>query len=330
MDGEILLEDTPGGGTHHGRQLPKAAGHDARPRRRRRAADPARRSASTCGRAATRSMPPRRAKRRSSSRPRHHPDVVVLDLGLPGIDGIEVIRGLRGWTQVPIIVLSVRDAEAAKVAALDAGADDYVTKPFGMDELLARLRAALRRSAPADEEAARRRHARLHDRPRREARAPATARGAAHADRVAPRRGARAQPGEARDPAAAAAGGVGPRVRRARRNYLRVFMAQVRRKLEPEPAQPRYFITEPGMGYRFEPPPEHVARCERRATPRDRGAGARARPLRRRRRRVPPACGRRRSRTRWITIGITESTSTTAITYLSLPATTCRPCTRGG
>jgi two-component system KDP operon response regulator KdpE len=73
---------------------------------------------------------------------RNHPDVVVLDLGLPGIDGVDVIRGLRGWSQVPIVVLSVRDAEGDKVAALDAGADDYVTKPFGMDQLLARLRAA--------------------------------------------------------------------------------------------------------------------------------------------------------------------------------------------
>ena len=85
---------------------------------------------------------------------RNHPDLVILDLGLPGIDGIEVIRGLRGWTRVPIIVLSAREGERDKVAALDAGADDYVTKPFGMDELLARLRAALRRAAPADEAAA--------------------------------------------------------------------------------------------------------------------------------------------------------------------------------
>ena len=84
---------------------------------------------------------------------RHHPDLVILDLGLPGIDGIEVIHGLRGWTQVPIVVLSVREGERDKVAALDAGADDYVTKPFGMDELLARLRAALRRAAPAEESA---------------------------------------------------------------------------------------------------------------------------------------------------------------------------------
>ena len=82
-----------------------------------------------------------------------HPDVVILDLGLPGIDGIDVVRGLRGWTTMPIVVLSVREDEADKVAALDAGADDYVTKPFGMNELLARLRASLRRAAPAEEQA---------------------------------------------------------------------------------------------------------------------------------------------------------------------------------
>ena len=84
---------------------------------------------------------------------RDHPDLVLLDLGLPGMDGVEVVRGLRGWTDVPVIVVSARHEEASKVAALDAGADDYVTKPFGMDELLARLRAALRRSAPGPEEA---------------------------------------------------------------------------------------------------------------------------------------------------------------------------------
>ena len=82
----------------------------------------------------------------------HRPDAVILDLGLPGIDGVEVIRGLRGWTNVPIIVLSVRDAERQKILALDAGADDYVTKPFGMGELLARLRAALRREVDVETE----------------------------------------------------------------------------------------------------------------------------------------------------------------------------------
>ena len=83
---------------------------------------------------------------------RHRPDVVVLDLGLPGIGGIDVIRGLRGWSAVPILILSARDDRGNKVAALDAGADDYVTKPFDMEELLARLRAALRRGSSGSAE----------------------------------------------------------------------------------------------------------------------------------------------------------------------------------
>src|SRR6202022_4143282 len=83
---------------------------------------------------------------------RRHPDAVILDLGLPDMEGVDVIRGLRGWTTVPIIILSARTAEGQKIAALDAGANDYVTKPFGMGELLARLRVALR--APAGDEAA--------------------------------------------------------------------------------------------------------------------------------------------------------------------------------
>ena len=82
---------------------------------------------------------------------RERPDVVIVDLGLPDMDGADVIRGIRGWSTAPIIVLSARENEATKVAALDAGADDYVTKPFGMDELLARLRAAERRAAPVDD-----------------------------------------------------------------------------------------------------------------------------------------------------------------------------------
>ena len=181
---------------------------------------------------------------------RKHPDVVVLDLGLPGIDGVDVIRGLRGWTQVPIVVLSVRDAEDDKVSALDAGADDYVTKPFGMDELLARLRAALRRNAPAEEEALVETSdftidlaAKKVRRDGQEVRLTPTE---WHLVEVLVRNRGRlvAQTQLLREV-------WGPQYH-DETNYLRVFMAQVRRKLEPEPAQPRYFITEPGMGYRFE------------------------------------------------------------------------------
>jgi two-component system KDP operon response regulator KdpE len=180
---------------------------------------------------------------------RHHPDVVVLDLGLPGIDGVDVIRGLRGWSQVPIVVLSVRDAEGDKVAALDAGADDYVTKPFGMDELLARLRAALRRTIPAEEEALVETAdftidlaAKKVRRDGEEVRLTPTE---WHLVEVLVRNRGRlvAQTQLLQEV-------WGPQYH-DETNYLRVFMAQVRRKLEPEPAQPRYFITEPGMGYRF-------------------------------------------------------------------------------
>ncbi|HEY3722085.1 MAG TPA: response regulator [Acidimicrobiia bacterium] len=182
---------------------------------------------------------------------RHHPDVVVLDLGLPGIDGVEVIQGLRGWSQVPVIVLSVREAESDKVAALDAGADDFVTKPFGMDELLARLRAALRRAAPSEEEAV--------------VETPDFTIDLA-AKRVVDAAGAeiRLTPTEWHIVEVLVRNGgklVGQKqllqevwgpAYETETNYLRVFMAQVRRKLEPEPGRPRYFFTEPGMGYRFE------------------------------------------------------------------------------
>jgi two-component system KDP operon response regulator KdpE len=182
---------------------------------------------------------------------RHHPDVVVLDLGLPGIGGVEVIEGLRGWSRVPIIVLSVRDAEADKVAALDAGADDYVTKPFGMDELLARMRAALRRAAPAEEEAVVSTEAFVID---------------LAAKRVTGADGEeiRLTPTEWQmvEVLVRNAGKLVPQKQllqevwgpqyETETNYLRVFMAQVRRKLEPNPSTPRYFVTEPGMGYRFE------------------------------------------------------------------------------
>jgi len=181
-----------------------------------------------------------------------HPDAVVLDLGLPDLDGTEVIGRLRSWTTVPIVVLSARTDSPDKVHALDAGADDYVTKPFGTPELLARLRAAVRRSStsPGAEE-------------------PLVDAGDFVVDLVAKR---------------IRRGGVdvhltptewqiletlvrhrGELVSRRRllqevwgpgygteNNYLRVYLAQLRRKLEPEPSRPRHLITEPGMGYRFE------------------------------------------------------------------------------
>jgi two-component system KDP operon response regulator KdpE len=178
-----------------------------------------------------------------------HPDAIILDLGLPGIDGTEVVRGLRGWSSVPIIVLSVRDAERDKVAALDAGADDYVTKPFGMDELLARLRAAVRRGAPASEEAIVETD---HFKVDLSAKRISTINGDLrltptewHLLEVLVRnRGKLVSQRQLLQEV------WGPKYE-DETNYLRVFMAQIRRKLEPHPAQPRYFITEPGMGYRF-------------------------------------------------------------------------------
>jgi two-component system KDP operon response regulator KdpE len=182
---------------------------------------------------------------------RKHPDLVVLDLGLPGIDGVEVIRGLRGWTSVPIIVLSVRDAERIKVQALDAGADDYITKPFGMDELLARLRASLRRAAPTAEEA-------LVD--TRDFAVDLAAKEVTTSTGTV-----RLTPTEWQivEILVRNAGKLvtqrqllqevwGPQYEKET-NYLRVYLAQIRRKLEPDPARPRYFITEARMGYRFVP-----------------------------------------------------------------------------
>jgi two-component system KDP operon response regulator KdpE len=182
------------------------------------------------------------------------PDAVILDLGLPGIDGVEVIRGLRGWSDVPIIVLTVREAERDKIQALDAGADDYVTKPFGMGELLARLRAALRRAMPDDTEQpvlttpdftidlqAKKVVGVDHE----EIRLTPTEWGIVE---VLVR-----NHGKLVSQTKLLQDVWGPQYGEET-NYLRVFMAQVRRKLEPEPGAPRYFITEPGMGYRFEVP----------------------------------------------------------------------------
>ena len=181
------------------------------------------------------------------------PDLAIIDLGLPDLDGVEVIAGLRGWSTVPIIVLSARDSQAQKVRALDAGADDYVTKPFGMDELVARVRAALRR---AD----------VHELPVD----PVVTTAAFTLDLAAKRarRGetdVRLTPTEwhlvealLRRPGTLVSGAQllaevwGPGYEKET-NYLRVYFAQLRRKLEESPSHPRYFITEPGVGYRFEP-----------------------------------------------------------------------------
>jgi two-component system, OmpR family, KDP operon response regulator KdpE len=181
---------------------------------------------------------------------RERPDVLILDLGLPDMDGTDVIHGVRGWSSTPIIVLSVWDQEQQKVAALDAGADDYVTKPFGMDELLARLRAAVRRSAPAPDE-------------------PVVATPDFTVD-LAAKRVTRNGDGDVRltptewqllEILVRNRGRLvtqrqllqevwGPAYE-SESNYLRVFVAQLRRKLEPEPSRPRYLLTDPGMGYRF-------------------------------------------------------------------------------
>jgi two-component system KDP operon response regulator KdpE len=180
---------------------------------------------------------------------KHRPDVVILDLGLPDLDGTDVIAGIRGWSSTPILVLSARGNEEAKVAALDAGADDYVTKPFGMDELLARLRAAVRRATPADD-------------------APTVDTADFSVDLAAKRvvrDGApvRLTPTEwqllevlVRNAGRLVSGRQllqevwGPAYS-SETHYLRVYVAQLRRKLEPDPAQPRHLLTEPGMGYRF-------------------------------------------------------------------------------
>jgi len=177
------------------------------------------------------------------------PDVVVLDLGLPDLDGIDVIRGLRGWTDVPIIVLSARTNEAQKVLALDAGANDYVTKPFGMDELMARLRVALRTTtfqhpsvvATADFE--------IDLASRRIRRDGVDVRLTATEWRVV--EVLARNPGRLITHRQLLEDVWG--VSEAKTNYIRVFMVAIRRKLEPDPARPRYFLTEPGSGLRFVP-----------------------------------------------------------------------------
>jgi two-component system, OmpR family, KDP operon response regulator KdpE len=181
---------------------------------------------------------------------RRPPDLVILDLGLPDMNGVAVVSGLRGWHHAPIIILSARDAQADKVAALDAGADDYVTKPFGMDELLARVRAALRRTAPSE--------------------SPARVETEAFTIDLAAKRATTAEGDIRLTPTEWNLLEVlirntdklvshkqllqevwGPNYE-TETNYLRVYMAQLRRKLELDPTRPQHLITEPGIGYRFQ------------------------------------------------------------------------------
>ncbi len=179
------------------------------------------------------------------------PDLVILDLGLPDLDGVEVIRGLRGWTEAPVIVLSGRSDSTDKVEALDAGADDYLTKPFGIDELLARMRAVLRRSSgnedlpvvevgPATVDLAAKRVTVAGD----EVRLTPTE---WHLLEVLVR-----HPGKLMSQRQLLTEVWGPGYETAHGN-LRFYMGQLRRKLEPDTARPKHLITEPGMGYRFEP-----------------------------------------------------------------------------
>jgi two-component system KDP operon response regulator KdpE len=182
---------------------------------------------------------------------RHHPDLVLLDLGLPGMDGLDVVRGLRGWTGVPIVVLTGRDTETTKVQALDLGADDYVTKPFGMDELFARVRAAVRRSTPAEEAAA------VHTADFTvDLAAKQVLRGGVPV-RLTPRQWYIVEvlarnPGKLVTYEHLLREVWGPSYG-TETHYLRVFMTQIRQRLEPDPPHPRYFITEPGIGLRFLP-----------------------------------------------------------------------------
>ena len=182
---------------------------------------------------------------------RTRPDVVVLDLGLPDLDGIEVLTGIRCSSTVPVIVLSARSTSAQKVEALDAGADDYVTKPFGIDELLARIRASVRRGTPT---------------PADELDAVTTADFTVDFIAHQVRKGGavvRLTPTEwsLLDILVRHSGKLVPQKQllteiwgpgnEQQTHYLRVYLAQLRRKLEPDPAHPRYLITEPGVGYRF-------------------------------------------------------------------------------
>jgi two-component system KDP operon response regulator KdpE len=180
----------------------------------------------------------------------HPPDLVVLDLGLPDMDGADVIRGLRGWSAVPIIVLSGRAEGTDKVAALDAGADDYVTKPFGVDELLARIRAVTRRTHPQDPAATAVLTIGRHT-------VDLTDHTITPEQRLTPTEWQLLEkllrnPGKLITQRQLLHDVWGPQYS-TETNYLRQYMARLRRKLEDDPTRPRHLLTEPGMGYRYQP-----------------------------------------------------------------------------
>jgi two-component system KDP operon response regulator KdpE len=183
------------------------------------------------------------------------PDLVVLDLGLPDLDGVEVLRRIREVSSVPVIVLSARSESVDKVEALDLGADDYVTKPFGMEELLARVRVALRRRADdedRDEPPFETRRFRLDFAERRAVIDGAETRLTPTEWRLLAVLARR--PGHLVTQSELLREVWGPGYGRES-NYLRVYANQLRRKLEPDPSNPRYLVTEPGLGYRLEGDP---------------------------------------------------------------------------
>jgi two-component system, OmpR family, KDP operon response regulator KdpE len=181
----------------------------------------------------------------------HPPELVILDLGLPDLDGVEVIRGLRGWSEAPIVVLSGRTDSADKVEALDAGADDYLTKPFGIDELLARMRAVLRRVGAGEDRPV----VQVGDATVDLAAKRVTIGG--HEVRLTPTEWHLLEvlvrhPGKLMSQRQLLTEVWGPGYETAHGN-LRFYMGQLRRKLEPDAGRPKHLVTEPGMGYRFEP-----------------------------------------------------------------------------
>lgn len=182
----------------------------------------------------------------------HRPDLVVLDLGLPDIDGVEVIRKLRTWTPVPIVILSGRLDSAGKVSALDAGADDYVTKPFSLDELLARIRAVTRRLSNPDSPLV----ARIgrYDVDLADHRVQADDGTQVHLTPIEWQllEALVRHPGKLVGQRQLLQQVWGPTYQNET-DYVRQYMKHLRRKLEDDPTRPRHLITEPGMGYRFQP-----------------------------------------------------------------------------